>query len=82
MNIENYRAVRVCDSQDNDVVYAIIMLNNKHSVQDLQKEFSKILKENYEYIYEYGNDVEFIKEHISSELDWFELPTDTDYVEV
>ena len=83
MNIEDYRAIRIKDCEDNNVDYGVIMLHNKHSVKDLQDEINRIKREKYEEIMEYGNDLEVIKENISSEFNWFELDTDIyDYVEV
>ena len=37
MNIEDYRAVRINDCEDNNVSYGIIMLNNKHTIKELQQ---------------------------------------------
>ena len=83
MNIEDYRAVKINDCEDNNVDYGVIMLYNKHSVKDLQDEINRIKREKYEEIMEYGNDLEVIKENISNEFNWFELDTDIyDYVEV
>ena len=83
MNIEDYRAVRIKDCEDCNVNYGIIILNNKHSVKDLQDEINRIKREKYEEIMEYGNDLEVIKENISNKFNWFELDTDIyDYVEV
>lgn len=83
MNIEDYRAVRIKDCEDNNVDYGIIMLNNKHSVKDFQQAINKI-KNRY---YDEGNlewqinDILMEKE--LAELEWFEIPSDIyDYVEV
>jgi hypothetical protein len=83
MNIEDYRAIRIKDCEDNNVDYGIIMLNNKHSVKDFQQAINKV-KNRY---YDEGNlewqinDILMEKE--LEELEWFEIPSDIyDYVEV
>ena len=83
MNIEDYRAIRIKDCEDNNVDYGIIMLNNKHSVKDFQQAINKV-KNRY---YDEGNlewqinDILMEKE--LAKFDWFELPSDCyDYVEV
>ena len=83
MNIEDYRAVRINDCEDNNVDYGIIMLNNKHSVKDFQQAINKV-KNRY---FDEGNlewqinDILMEKE--LAELEWFEIPSDIyDYVEV
>ena len=83
MNIEDYRAIRIKDCEDNNVDYGIIMLNNKHSVKDFQQAINKV-KNRY---YDEGNlewqinDILMEKE--LAELEWFEIPSDCyDYVEV
>ena len=83
MNIEDYRAIRIKDCEDNNVDYGIIMLNNKHSVKDFQQAINKV-KNRY---YDEGNldwqinDILMEKE--LAELEWFEIPSDIyDYVEV
>ena len=83
MNIEDYRAIRIKDCEDNNVDYGIIMLHNKHSVKDFQQAINKV-KSRY---YDEGNldwqvdDILADKE--LEQFDWFELPSDCyDYVEV
>lgn len=83
MNIEDYRAIRIKDCEDNNVDYGIIMLNNKHSVKDFQQAINKV-KNRY---FDEGNlewqinDILMEKE--LAELEWFEIPSDIyDYVEV
>ena len=82
MNIEDYRAIRIKDCEDNNVDYGIIMLNNKHSVKDFQQAINKV-KNRY---FDEGNlewqinDILMEKE--LAELEWFEIPSDIyDYVE-
>ena len=83
MNIEDYRAIRIKDCEDNNIDYGIIMLHNKHSVKDFQQAINKV-KSRY---YDEGNlewqinDILMEKE--LAELEWFEIPSDIyDYVEV
>lgn len=83
MNIEDYRAIRIKDCEDNNVDYGIIMLHNKHNVKDFQQAINKV-KNRY---YDEGNlewqinDILMEKE--LAELEWFEIPSDIyDYVEV
>ena len=83
MNIEDYRAIRIKDCEDNNVDYGIIMLNNKHSVKDFQQAINKV-KNRY---FDEGNlewqinDILMEKE--LAELEWFEISSDIyDYVEV
>lgn len=83
MNIEDYRAVRINDCEDNNVSYGIIMLNNKHTIKELQQAINEV--EN-KYFNEGNldwqiNDILADKE--LEQFDWFELPSDCyDYVEV
>ena len=83
MNIEDYRAIRIKDCEDNNVDYGIIMLNTKHSVKDCQQAINKV-KNRY---FDEGNlewqinDILMEKE--LAELEWFEIPSDIyDYVDV
>ena len=48
MNIEDYRAIRIKDCEDNNVDYGIIMLNNKHSVKDFQQAINKVKNRYYD----------------------------------
>lgn len=83
MNIEDYRAIRIKDCEDNNVDYGIIMLNNKHSVKDFQQAINKV-KNRY---FDEGNLEwqinDILTEKELAKFDWFELPSDCyDYVEV
>ena len=83
MNIEDYRAIRIKDCEDNNVDYGIIMLNNKHSVKDFQQAINKVKNRYFdERNLEWQiNDILMEKE--LAELEWFEIPSDIyDYVEV
>lgn len=80
---DNYRAVKVCDCQDYTVQYGIIMLHNKHTLEELQEDINRIKNEKQEELYKYGNDYEVILGSLSDKLDWFEVPVDAlDCVEV
>lgn len=79
-DIDNYRAVEICDCEDNDVNYGVIMLHNRHSVKEFQQAIYDV-KNNH-------SDMSWSVEDIlaSDELDkfdWFELPTNAnEYVEI
>lgn len=79
MNIEDYRAIRLCDNDDENQ-YGLIMLNYKHTINEFQKAVNSI-KERY-----YKDNIEWEISDIltNSELnkfDWFELPNDScDYI--
>ena len=83
MNIEDYRAVRINDCEDNNVSYVIIMLNNKHTIKELQQAINEV--EN-KYFNEGNLDWQvddILADERLNEFDWFELPSDCDdYVEV
>lgn len=83
MNIEDYRAVRINDCEDNNVSYGIIMLNNKHTIKELQQAINEV--EN-KYFNEGNLDWQvddILADGRLNEFDWFELPSDCDdYVEV
>lgn len=83
MNIEDYRAVRINDCEDNNVSYGIIMLNNKHTIKELQQAINEV--EN-KYFNEGNLDWQvddILADERLNEFDWFELPSDCDdYVEV
>ena len=83
MNIEDYRAIRIKDCENNNVDYGIIMLNNKHSVKDFQQAINKV-KNRY---FDEGNLEWQINDILADkeleQFDWFEIPSDIyDYVEV
>ena len=42
MNIEDYRAVRINDCEDENVSYGVIMLNNKHTIKEFQAVINNI----------------------------------------
>ena len=83
MNIKDYRAVRINDCEDNNVSYGIIMLNNKHTIKELQQAINEVENKyfNEENLDWQIDDILADKE--LEQFDWFELPSDCyDYVEV
>lgn len=81
MNIDNYRAVELKDYEDNS--YGIIMLNNKHSINDFQKAINDI-KDIY---FDNGNlewqVSDILEDESLNEFDWFELPSECDdYIQI
>ena len=83
MNIEDYRAVRINDCEDNNVSYGIIMLNNKHTIKELQQAINEV--EN-KYFNEGNLDWQvddILADKELEQFDWFKLPSDCyDYIEV
>lgn len=73
MNLEDYRAVLLKDFQNSDIVYAVVLLNNKHSVTEFQEEINRIVREKMEEISLYGDDWEIVKANINEKYDWQEL---------
>ena len=83
MNIDNYRAVKINDCGDCNINYGIIMLNNKHTIKELQQAINEV--EN-KYFNEGNLDWQIddiLADKELEQFDWFELPSDCyDYVEV
>lgn len=74
----NYRKVRLVNCS-NDETKEIILLNNKFSVDDLQKAIDKIKDEKWEEIMLYGDDWQIILENLDDEFIYSELDyTDED----
>ena len=76
MNIEDYRAIRLCDD-DNENQYGLIMLKYKHTRDELQQAINNI-KEKY-----YKNNIawdisDILTDNELDKFDWFELPDDSD----
>lgn len=83
MNIENYRAVRIDDCEDKNINYGVIMLNNKHTINEFQQAINNI-KNKY---FEEGNFDWQVDDILTDEsleqFDWFEIPSDCyDYIVV
>lgn len=81
MNIDNYRALELKDYDDNS--YGLIMLNNKHNVNDFQKAINDI-KNRY---FDNGNlewqVSDILEDESLNKFDWFELPSECDdYIEI
>ena len=68
----NYTLIALRDSYDDDTTLGMILLNNKHSIQDFQNAINKAKEKRADEIYEYGDDWSFISEEL----------TDFDYIEV
>jgi len=77
-----YRAVEIKDANNEETVYRIIMLNNKHSVADFQQAIYDAYERNEEEISQYGDDVEVILGDIDPSFDWYELNYDDDYLTI
>lgn len=75
-----YRAVELRDCYTGEV-YTIIMLSNKHSVKDFQKEIYRAKEQVQDQIDRYGDDWTYISDAISNDFDWYELSTDDKYLE-
>ena len=76
MNIENYRAIRLCDNDDENQ-YGLIMLSYKHTINEFQQEVNNI-KEKY-----YKNNIawdisDILTDNELDKFNWFELPDDSD----
>jgi len=70
--MENYRAVLLRDCSERDCVYKVIMLNNKHSIDDFQAEINRVTKKPLKEIDVCGDYVESVFKNIDEEFDWFE----------
>lgn len=58
---DNYRPVKLIDSYE-DTLDCVILLNNKHSVEDFQNAINKSREDHAEEIDKYGDDWAFIEE--------------------
>lgn len=80
MNNE-YRAVELRDSYDGEV-YLTLMLNNKHTIEEVQKAINRAKEKRQEDINKYGDDWTYISEELEKDgIDWYELYTEDDYLE-
>jgi len=68
----NYTLIALRDCYNEDTIYGVIYLNNKHSIQDFQNAINKAKEKRVDEIDEYGDDWSFISEEL----------TDFDYIEV
>lgn len=82
MNLKEYRAIALRDFQNNNIIYSIILLNNKHNVKEFQDEIDKIVEEKYEEINLYGDDWEIVKKYINKKFDWIELKYNNDFLQI
>lgn len=82
MNLENYNIIYKKDCNDSDIIYGIILLNKKHTIEEFQKEIYRAKKEAYEEIQEFGDDWYYIQAHMNKDFDYIEINIDEDdYVE-
>lgn len=79
IDLNDYRVVELRDSYDNDNILGVVLLNNKHTIDDFQNAIYKAKEEWKNEIYEYGCDWEFIS-RLLEDFDYIELNMD-DYVE-
>ena len=80
MEIRNYRAVQINDSENNNVNYRIIMLNNKNTIKEFQQSINDIKNEyikngNFDWMIE-----DILSDKRLEKFDWFEIYNDDDYL--
>lgn len=80
MEIRNYRAVQINDSENNNVNYRIIMLNNKNTIKEFQQSINDIKNEyikngNFDWTIE-----DILSDKRLEKFDWFEIYNDDDYL--
>lgn len=78
INLNDYRVVELRDSYDDDNILGIILLNNKHSIQDFQNAVNQAKEKRREEIDEYGDDWNFISEELGN-FDYIDIDSD-DYI--
>lgn len=78
INLNDYRVVELRDSYDDDNILGIILLNNKHSIQDFQNAVNQAKEKRREEIDEYGDDWNFISEELG-DFDYIDIDSD-DYI--
>lgn len=78
--LDDYRVVEIRDLETAELISAVL-LNNKHSVEELQEEFNNTREKYRKQIEEFGNDIETILGNMSNEIDWLDISCQTsDYV--
>lgn len=80
MEIRNYRAVQINDSENNNVNYRTIMLNNKNTIKEFQQSINDIKNEyikngNFDWMIE-----DILSDKRLEKFDWFEIYNDDDYL--
>lgn len=78
INLNDYRVVELRDSYDDDDILGMILLNNKHSIQDFQNAVNQAKEKRREEIDEYGDDWNFISEELGY-FDYIDIDSD-DYI--
>ena len=78
INLNDYRVVELRDSYDDDNILGMILLNNKHSIQDFQNAVNQAKEKRREEIDEYGDDWTYISEELG-DYDYIEIGVD-DYI--
>lgn len=78
IDLNNYRVVELRDSYDDDTTLGMILLNNKHSIQDFQNAVNQAKEKRREEIDEYGDDWTYISEELR-DYDYIEIGAD-DYI--
>lgn len=83
MNIEDYRAVRINDCGNEDINYGIIMLNNKHTINEFQQTINEIKNKYFDEGKLDWQIDDILTDERLNKFDWFEIPTEIDdYIEV
>lgn len=78
--LDDYRVVEIRDLETAELISAVL-LNNKHSVEELQEEFNNTREKYRKQIEEFGNDIETILGNMSNEIDWLDISCQTsDYI--
>ena len=78
INLNDYRIVELRDSYDNDNILGMILLNNKHNIQDFQNAVNQAKEKRRKEIDEYGDDWTYISEELR-DYDYIEIGAD-DYI--
>lgn len=78
INLNDYRVVELRDSYDDDNILGMILLNNKHSIQDFQNAVNQAKEKRREEIDEYGDDWAYISEELG-DYDYIDIDSD-DYI--
>jgi hypothetical protein len=79
VNLDNYNVVRVIDDYDNTIT-GVILLNNKHNVEEFRKDITNAKNKHIEEIIEYGCDWDYIEQELEN-YDYYMLSFESnDYV--
>lgn len=80
LDLNNYTIYTLRDCNNSNLLYGAIMLHNKHTIEDFQKEINRIKEKKAEEIYTYGDDWDIISSNIDERFDWIELSISDDYL--